>query len=125
MDNATSIVSFFEECPIEIFFQNDNFILSQLPSQVTSLDFLFAGTTIPSETFTLTLNWDTSNIKSMKSMFAGSKFIPIGLNEWDVSNVEDMSYMFADAQSNKLQLLDLSTWSVGKVKTLENTFSNL
>lgn len=125
MDNATSIVSFFEECPIEIFFQNDNFILPQLPSQVTSLDFLFSGTTIPSETFTLTLNWDTSNIKSMKSMFAGSKFIPIGLNEWDVSNVEDMSYMFADAQSSNLQLLDLSTWNVGKVKALENTFSNL
>ena len=51
-------------------------------------------------------SFDTSNVTSMKSMFAGSGFKSLDLSHFDTSHVEDMSYMFQDCSS--LECLNIS-----------------
>ena len=57
--------------------------------------------------------WNTSNVKSFKSMFYRLKYLQevIGLDTWDVSNVEDMSFMFAGC-TNLKNIGDLSNWEI-------------
>ncbi|WP_300711667.1 BspA family leucine-rich repeat surface protein [uncultured Brachyspira sp.] len=65
--------------------------------------------------------WDTSNVKSMKSMFHNIKNFNININDWNVCNVSDMSYMFFGAESFN-QPLD--KWNISNVKYMICMFKN-
>ena len=58
-------------------------------------------------------SWDTSNVKSMNSMFQRSDFSG-DISGWDVSSVTNMAWMFAQSgRSNPLSVeinVDLSKW---------------
>ena len=53
--------------------------------------------------------WDVSSVINMFNMFADSNFNG-DISSWDVSNVEFMSYMFSSSMFNR----DISMWEVGE-----------
>ena len=61
--------------------------------------------------------WDVSNVRYMREMFAESAFNR-DISKWDVSNVEDMSGMFMYSDFNQ----DILKWNVSKVKNMEGMF---
>ena len=61
--------------------------------------------------------WNTSNVKSMESMFDNSLFKG-DISKWDVHNVENMWAMFSDSIFNS----DISKWNVRKVKNMSFMF---
>jgi surface protein len=61
--------------------------------------------------------WDVSNVRSMRSMFRGSRFNG-DISGWYVSNVTDMGSMFAHSKFNG----DISKWDVGKVTSMWGMF---
>ena len=70
-------------------------------------------------------NWDTSQVTDMGSMFwRASSLISIGdLSSWDTSNVIYMDYMFNRAY--KLTSIgDISNWDTSKVTDMSGTFNN-
>jgi len=64
-------------------------------------------------------NWDTSNVVSMKEMFAYDYIFNQDLSSWTTSKVTDMSAMFYF--SSKFNQ-DLNSWNVAKVKNMLNMF---
>ena len=69
----------------------------------------------------LDTNVDTSNVKYMVQMFAGSKLTTVGdLSKWNTSNVTDMSYMFEASQLTSVG--DLSQWNTSNVTNMFHMF---
>ena len=65
--------------------------------------------------------WDTSNVVTMKHMFAAAIHFNHDISGWNVSNVRDMSYMFEGAHRfNK----PLEAWNVSSVTEMNYMFSN-
>lgn len=65
------------------------------------------------------VNWDVSNVGSMKWMFINSAFNqPIGI--WDVSNVKNMEGMFQNSSFNQ----PIYNWNVSKVTDMSWMFFN-
>lgn len=67
---------------------------------------------------------DTSHVKTMRGMFAGTKNINKFKNEikgWNVKNVIDMEYMFYDCGDEILQ--DISSWEVSENCKINNIFA--
>lgn len=62
---------------------------------------------------------DTSELKSLKHMFAGRKFNGT-IDLWDTSNVETCESAFANSEFTG----DISTWNMSKVITMKNMFNN-
>ncbi len=62
--------------------------------------------------------WDVSNVRAMHSMFCGAVFSG-NLSRWDVSNVTDMYKMFSFSQFNG----DVSTWNVENVREFSLIFA--
>ena len=62
--------------------------------------------------------WDVSNVKSMTSMFEGSKFNG-DISQWDVRHVEDMRLMFFMSMFKG----DISDWDVQKDTNMESMFN--
>lgn len=94
-------------------------------------------------------DWNTQNVKNMKSMFGGATEFNQDISDWDVSNVQDMSEMFLQsaAFNNGGKPLDwddtgevtdmsnmfndassfnqsISSWDTGNVVDMSNMFSN-
>lgn len=68
-----------------------------------------------------TSNFDTSNVKSMISMFYGCKsLLELDLSNFDTSNVSDMTYMFAGCSS--LKELDLRSFDTSDVVIMHAMF---
>lgn len=87
-------------------------------SQVTSLEYMFAGAINLNQSLN---NWNVSNITNMENMFRDATLFNKPLNNWDVSNVESMAYMFYGAtQFNQ----PLNNWNVSSVQDLNYMFSN-
>ena len=64
--------------------------------------------------------WDTSNVVTMKHMFAGAIYFNHDISGWDVSNVRDMSHMFEGAHRfNK----PLEAWNVSSVADMSFMFN--
>jgi surface protein len=64
--------------------------------------------------------WDTSNIVTMKHMFASAIYFNHDISSWDVSNVRDMSHMFEGAHRfNK----PLEAWDVSSVTDMSFMFN--
>lgn len=61
--------------------------------------------------------WDVSNVRTMTSMFEGSKFTG-DISGWDVSNVESMYSMFSKSRFNG----DISQWDVRHVEDMRLMF---
>ena len=64
-------------------------------------------------------DWDVSNVKDMRAMFARSKFNG-DISDWDVSNVMDMHGMFYGSDFNG----DISNWDVSNVKDINSMFDS-
>ena len=65
--------------------------------------------------------WDTSNVVTMKHMFAAAIHFNHDISGWNVSNVRDMSYMFEGAHRfNK----PLEAWNVSSITEMNYMFSN-
>lgn len=63
--------------------------------------------------------WDTSNVVTMKHMFAAAIHFNHDISGWNVSNVRDMSYMFEGAHRfNK----PLDGWNVSSVRNMRCMF---
>ena len=62
--------------------------------------------------------WDVSNVRAMHSMFCGAVFSG-DLSRWDVSNVTDMYKIFSFSQFNG----DVSTWNVENVTDMSLIFA--
>ena len=116
-------------------------------SRVTSLSEVFYGCKAL-ETLVGLENWDTRNVKTMKSlfsscmslteldlpgfvtssvtnisaMFASCKSLPAvtGLDTWDTSKVTDMGYLFADCVA--MTEIDLTGWDTSKVTVMTAMF---
>ena len=63
--------------------------------------------------------WDTSNVVTMKNMFAGAIYFNHDISRWDVSSVRDMSHMF-DGAKRFNQPLD--GWNVSQVRSMQYMF---
>ncbi|QVJ95907.1 BspA family leucine-rich repeat surface protein [Mycoplasma mycoides subsp. capri] len=94
-----------------------NVIAAELPKEITSLRYAFAGA---KHNVTWEVKWDTSNVTDMNSLFYGrDQFNSSDILDWDTSNVTDMSEMFAGATEFNQ---DLSKWDVSKVQNFEKMF---
>ncbi|QVK01612.1 DUF285 domain-containing protein [Mycoplasma mycoides subsp. capri] len=95
-----------------------NVIAAQLPKEITSLRYAFAGA---KHNVTWEVKWDTSNVTDMNSLFYGrNEFNSSDILDWDTSNVTDMSEMFAGATEFNQ---DISKWNVSKVKDMSKMFN--
>ena len=65
-------------------------------------------------------SWDTSNVKTMRSMLAWAKSFNQPIGSWNTSRVEDMSYMLIRAKSFNQ---DIKNWNTRKVTTMAQMFN--
>lgn len=63
--------------------------------------------------------WDTSNVVTMKNMFAGAEYFDHDISAWNVSKVRDMSHMFDGARRFNKPLND---WDVSNVENMYEMF---
>ncbi len=83
-------------------------------------------------------SWDTSNVTTMNSMFAGAESFNQDIGSWNTSNVTNMSNMFGNTslQSDPVDPpffdprlarafnQDISSWDTSKVTNMSNMFVN-
>lgn len=86
-------------------------------SKITDMTALFKDS--KREDFSGISSWDTSNVKSMASMFSYVKNFNEDIGSWDTSNVENMECMFWNASSFNQ---DISKWNTSKVKNMRYMF---
>ena len=68
------------------------------------------------------VGFDTSKVKSMRSLFKGTKFQEIDTEGLDTKNVEDMSYMFSNMPL--LEYVHVDNLDTSKVTTMSHMFSH-
>ncbi|ACU78842.1 BspA family leucine-rich repeat surface protein [Mycoplasma mycoides] len=96
-----------------------NVIAAQLPTEITSLKGAFQTRL---NDITWTVDWDTSRITNMNSMFYNTTwFNNPAILKWDTSKVTDMGEMFAYSKGFNH---DLSNWDVSNVTNMEQMFAN-
>ena len=78
------------------------------PSTVTTMASAFMASSANPQL----LDWDTTNVTTMSSMFDGASSFDGDLSTWDTSNVTNMSYMFNGASAFTG---DLRTWNVALI----------
>jgi len=84
---------------------------------IDSLDNCFRG--VSETTIDGLSEWNTDNVKNMKSIFLSASNLNQDISSWDTSSVTTMRNMFRSAQSfNK----DISTWDTSSVTTMRNMF---
>ncbi|CBV67446.1 BspA family leucine-rich repeat surface protein [Mycoplasma leachii] len=94
-------------------------IAAQLPTEITSLKGAFQART---NNIIWTVDWDTSRITNMNSMFYNTTwFNNDAILKWDTSNVTDMGEMFAYSKDFNH---NLSSWDVSNVTNMERMFLN-
>ena len=81
-----------------------------LPSHITSLSDMFAGSTMFNQDLS---GWDTSKVTEMSRTFQGCELFNGDITTWDTSNVTNMGSMFNRAKSFNQ---DIGGWNVGKVE---------
>ena len=126
-DNAKDIKIFFEK-DIKFPDQADNFFYQVKASEinfhpnmdtsnVTSMRAMFAE----AENFNGNISkWNTSNVTLMTSMFAWAKKFNGDISNWNTRNVYDMGQMFAWAiEFNS----DISNWNTRNVRSMQGMFS--
>ena len=86
-------------------------------SNVTSMNSLFAGEVDFNEDIS---GWDTSNVTDMFNMFAFCESFNQPLNNWNVSKVTNMKRMFVDCFSFNQPL---NNWDVSNVTTMSEMFA--
>jgi surface protein len=65
--------------------------------------------------------WNTSNVFSMRYMFAEATSFNCDISKWDTSLVLNMSYMFYGANAFNS---DITKWNTSNVQTMKQMFSN-
>ena len=126
-DNAKDIKIFFEK-DIKFPDQADNFFYQVKASEinfhpnmdtsnVTSMRAMFAE----AENFNGNISkWNTSNVTLMTSMFAWAKKFNGDISNWNTSNVYDMGQMFTWAiEFNS----NISNWVTSNVRSMQGMFS--
>ena len=86
-------------------------------SRVTDMSGLFSSHGLDSFNGDIS-GWDVSNVRSMTSMFEGSKFTG-DISGWDVRHVEDMRLMFFMSMFKG----DISDWDVQEDTNMESMFN--
>ena len=66
--------------------------------------------------------FDTSQVKSMKNLFKGTKFKDLDTKGLDTKNVEDMSYMFSYMPN--LEYIHVDNLDTSKVKKMSHLFAH-
>lgn len=104
---------------IELLDMGIQFPLDKIDTScITDMEGLFKGS--KSRDFTGIETWDTSNVVTMKHMFANAEYFDHDISSWDVSNVRDMSHMFDGARRfNK----PLDNWNVSNVENMCEMFA--
>ncbi|EKJ5652808.1 DUF285 domain-containing protein [Campylobacter coli] len=103
---------------LEALIKNESIHLGDIDTKhITDMSYLFAGST--RKDFSGIESWNTGRVKTMRSMFEGSKLFNEDIGTWDVGNVGDMAWMFLNC-SNFNQ--DISKWDVGNVETMAGMF---
>jgi surface protein len=89
-------------------------------SNMTTMRYMFAGAR---NLKSLDLSsFDTSNVTDMYNMFYGDKLLEeINFSGWDTSKVKDTEEMFRDTFA--LKTLDLSSWDVSSITSLRGMFT--
>ena len=93
-------------------------------SNITDMSSLFSKCQLPDVTgcnseFNGDISqWNTSNVKDMSNMFAGSMFNQ-DISRWNVSSVEKMNGMFANSSFNN----NISQWNTSNVEDMQSMFS--
>jgi len=83
--------------------------------QVTDMSWIFSGTD-----FNGNINyWNTSNVTTMKGMFANAESFNQPIGNWDTSKVTDMETMFFNAISFNQPI---GSWNTSKVKSMVTMF---
>jgi surface protein len=102
---------------LDAAFSNGDDLTQYCVSKVTSMNFMFNG----SSTFNQDIsNWDVSNVTNMTYMFYQTYAFNQDIGNWDVSNVTDMSTMFSRAYAFNQ---DLTQWCVSQFSTMPASFS--
>ena len=76
------------------------------------------GTGFDDITFGHKLNWNVSNVTSIKNMFKGATQFNSNISEWNVSKVTNMDSMFENASSFNH---DISGWDVSAIDITSNS----
>lgn len=91
-------------------------------SKVTDMNEMFRYCNFTDTTTVLNLaGWDTSNVTNISGMFGECFQLQNATLNFNTSNVTDMSSMFENC--NKLKTLNISSFDMSKVTTLDVTFA--
>eukprot|EP00939_MAST-03C_sp_MAST-3C-sp1_P002390 g2390.t1 len=90
-------------------------------SQVTSLRGTFRGA--ETQNCASLAHWDVGNVRDMSETFYENHAFNLDLNAWNVSRVSSLAKAFYDARDFTGN--GLSSWDVGSVTTLEETFNSV
>ena len=67
--------------------------------------------------------WDTAKVTTMKQMFKNCKALnDLILSGWNTSNVTNVACMFQDCQNLDLSNVDIHTWNLSKVQSMNYMF---
>ena len=121
LDSIEDITAAFRYC---YFLSDINGIKNWPITRLTSLSYLFVGTSLNGDSLAAIKDWDLSNITDLSCMFVMTPFIDRldYLSGWNVSNVTDMSMMFFG--SNGITSLEpLRRWDVSNVTDMASMFA--
>jgi len=96
---------------------NDPNISNWNVSNVTNMEFLFAGSAFNQNIS----NWDVRNVTNMGFMFSDAQAFNQNIGNWNVSNVTSMKGMFLYANAFNQSL---NSWDFSKVTQTDSMFNN-
>ncbi|HEB7570745.1 TPA: DUF285 domain-containing protein [Campylobacter coli] len=125
IDEEVKVVQIYKYTPktkeeLKALIKNESIHLGDIDTKyITDMSYLFAESTRTD--YSGIEKWNTSNVKTMRSMFECNKFFNEDIGAWDVGDVRDMAWMFLNCPNFNQ---NISEWDVKKVEIMAGMFWN-
>lgn len=125
IDEEVKVVQIYKYTPktkeeLEVLVKDKSINLGDIDTKyITDMSYLFAESTRTD--YSGIEKWNTSNVKTMRSMFECNKFFNEDIGAWDVGDVRDMAWMFLNCPNFNQ---NISEWDVKKVEIMAGMFWN-